>query len=111
MVSRLLSILSLLWIFVLPLFLPACVKSYPPPPKLPDPIVNQQVGPGDVIEVVVVGEDKLPKEFEINRDGTLDFPYTKPIKAGGLDPRQIASSIREELVEAKYLVDPQVQVK
>ena len=109
--SRLLSILSLLWLLVLPLLLPACARSYPPPPKLPDPIVNQQVGPGDVVEVTVVGEDKLPKEFEINSDGTLDFPYVNPIKAGGLDPRQIASSIREELVEAKFLVDPQVQVK
>jgi polysaccharide biosynthesis/export protein VpsN len=109
--SRLLSLLSVLWVLLLPLFLPACAKNYPPPPKLPEPIVNQQVGPGDVVEIVVVGEDKLPQEFEINSDGTLDFPYTKPIKAGGLDPRQIASSIREELVLAKFLVDPQVQVK
>lgn len=109
--SRLLSLLSLFWVLVLPLLLPACAKSYPPPPKLPDPVVNQQVGPGDVVEVTVVGEEKLPKEFEINTDGTLDFPYVKPIKAAGLDPRQIATSIRDELVEAKFLVSPQVQVK
>lgn len=90
---------------------PACGKSYPPPPKLPDPVVNQQVGPGDVIEVVVVGEDKLPKDYEISPDGVLDFPYTKPVRVAGLDPRQIAAKIRENLVEAKYLVAPQVQVK
>src|SRR5262249_31680624 len=89
-----------------------CTKSYPPPPKLPEPVVNQQVGPGDVVEVVVVGEEKLPKEFEINSDGTLDFPYaTKPIKAGGLEPREIATKIRDGLIEAKVLVAPQVQVK
>ena len=109
--SRLLSLLSVLWVLVLPLFLPACGKSYPPPPKLPEPVVNQQVGPGDVVEVIVVGEDKLPKDYEINNDGTLDFPYVKPIKAAGLDPRQIATSIRNQLVEAKFLVSPQVQVK
>lgn len=109
--SRLLSLLSILWVLVLPLLLPACGKSYPPPPKLPEPVVNQQVGPGDVVEVVVVGEEKLPKDYEINADGTLDFPYVKPIKVAGLDPRQIATSIRDQLVEAKFLVAPQVQVK
>lgn len=110
--SRLLSLLSILWVLLLPLFLPACAKNYPPPPKLPDPVVNQQVGAGDVIEVSIVGEEKLPKEYEIAGDGTLDFPYsTKPIKAAGLNPRQIATSLRQELMEAKFLVDPQVQVK
>lgn len=89
----------------------SCARNYPPPPKLPDPIVNQQVGPGDMLEVVVVGEDKLPKDYEIAQDGTLDFPYTAPIKVAGLEPRQIASTVRDRLVEAKYLVTPQVQVK
>lgn len=89
----------------------SCGRNYPPPPKLPEPIVNQQVGPGDVLEVLVVGEDKLPKEYEIASDGSLDFPYTTSFKAAGLDPREIAAAIRERLVIAKYLVDPQVQVK
>ena len=59
--SRLLSLLSILWVLLLPLFLPACTKSYPPPPKLPEPVVNQQVGAGDVIEVSIVGEERLLK--------------------------------------------------
>lgn len=88
-----------------------CGRNYPPPPNLPDPIVNQQVGPGDVLEVVVVGEDKLPKDYEVAADGTLDFPYSAPIKVKGLEPRDIASAIHDHLVEAKYLVNPQVQVK
>lgn len=90
--------------------LSACTRSYHPPPNLPEPIVNRQVGPGDVLEVVVVGEEKLPKEYEIGSDGTLDFPYTAPIPTAGLEPREIAAAIRARLVEAKYLVDPQVQV-
>src|SRR4051812_14472719 len=85
----------------------ACGRNYPPPPKLPDPIVNQRVGPGDVIEIVVVGEEKLPKEYEIQGDGSLDFPYVPGIVVSGLEPRQIAVALRDKLVEAKYLVDPQ----
>lgn len=93
------------------LWLAGCGRNYPPPPNLPAPVVNQKVGPGDVLEVVVVGEDKLPKEYEIQSDGTLDFPYTKPIKVVGLEPREIAMAVRDNLIEAKFLVAPQVQVK
>ncbi|MBX3186882.1 MAG: polysaccharide export protein [Labilithrix sp.] len=104
--------LCLFVVMVLSLLLAAsCGRNYPPPPKLPEPVVNQQVGPGDLLEVVVVGEDKLPKDYEINADGTLDFPYAPSIKVAGLEPRQIAGAIRDHLVEAKYLVSPQVQVK
>ena len=97
---------------VLTLVLAACGRNYPPPPNLPDPVVNLQVGPGDVLEVVVLGEEKLPKDYEIQPDGSLDFPYlAKSIKVAGLEPRAIASAIRDQLVEAKFLVSPQVQVK
>jgi polysaccharide export outer membrane protein len=94
------------------LIVPGCGKHYPPPPKLPDPVVNQQVGPGDVVEVFVVGEDKLPREYEVGQDGALIFPYVKePVHAAGLEPRQIAMQVREGLIEAQFLVDPQVQVR
>src|SRR5687768_5393037 len=93
-------------LLVLLLLLAGCRASYPPPPNLPDPIVNLQVGPGDVLEVVVVGEEKLPNEYEIQPDGALFFPYTTGIKVAGLEPRQIASAIRDQLIEAKYLVSP-----
>jgi polysaccharide export outer membrane protein len=109
--SRLLSVLSLLLVAMLGLLVPACGRRYPPPPKLPEPVVNQQVGPGDVLEVVVVGEEKLPKDYEVGADGMLLFPYTEPVKVVGLEPRQIASSVRDELIKSNYLVDPQVQVK
>lgn len=88
-----------------------CGRNYPPPHSLPDPVVNLQVGPGDVLEVVIVGEEKLPKDYEVQPDGSLDFPYAPSIKVAGLEPRQIASAISTHLVEAKYLVQPQVQVK
>ena len=97
---------------LLGLLLSACGRNYPPPHNLPDPVVNLQVGPGDVVEVVVLGEEKLPKDYEIQPDGSLDFPYAAhAIKVAGLEPRQIASAISAQLVEAKFLVAPQVQVK
>jgi polysaccharide export outer membrane protein len=111
LLSRLLSLLTLLLVAAIGFFVPACGRSYPPPPKLPEPVINQQVGPGDVLEVVVVGEKELPTEYEIRPDGTLSFPYLEPLKVAGLEPPQIATSIRDALIEAKFLIDPQVQVK
>jgi protein involved in polysaccharide export with SLBB domain len=111
MLSRIFTLLAVLLVALIGLFMPACGRNYPPPAKLPDPVVNQQVGPGDVIEVVVVGEEKLPHEYEVGPDGTLLFPYIEPIKAAGLEPREIASRLRDGLIEAKFLVSPQVQVK
>jgi polysaccharide export outer membrane protein len=111
LLSRLLSLLTLLLVAAIGLLVPACGRSYPPPAKLPEPVINQQVGPGDVLEVVIVGEKELPTEYEIGLDGTLSFPYLEPLKVAGLEPPQIATSIREKLIEAKFLVDPQVHVK
>lgn len=112
LLSRLLTFLSLVLVAALGLIMPACGKNYPPPSKLPDPVVNQQVGPGDLLEVVVVGEDKLPHDYEVDPNGQLSFPYVDaPLKVSGLESRQIASLLRDSLVEAKYLVNPQVQVK
>jgi polysaccharide export outer membrane protein len=93
------------------LFVAGCGHGYPPPAKLPDPVPSASVGPGDVLEVVVVGEDKLPKEYEINPDGTLDFPYLPSLSVTGLEPHQIAVQLRRTLAEKKFLTDPQVQVK
>jgi polysaccharide export outer membrane protein len=111
LLSRVLSLLTVLLALVIGVLIPGCGRNYPPPAKLPDPVVNQQVGPGDLLEVVVVGEEKLPHEYEVQPDGTLTFPYLDPIKVAGLEPREIASSVRESLIVAKFLVSPQVQVK
>ena len=111
LLSRIFSLLTVLLVALIGIAVPGCGHNYPPPPKLPDPVVNQQVGPGDLLEVIVVGEEKLPKEYEVGSDGTLAFPYVDPIKVAGLEPRQIATTLSKSLIEAKFLTSPQVQVK
>ncbi len=105
------SLFLVFCVALLGLCLAACGRNYPPPHNLPEPVVNQQVGPGDVLEVVIVGEEKLPHDYEIQPDGTLDFPYTPGIKVAGLEPHDVAKKVSEQLIEAKFLMRPQVQVK
>jgi protein involved in polysaccharide export with SLBB domain len=66
------------------------------------------VGPGDVFEVSVLGEKEIPREFRVQPDGTVDFPYLDRVAVAGLEPQQIEELIKRELVERKILVDPQV---
>ena len=77
-------------------------------PNLPPPSLSTTVGPGDVFEVSIQGEKDLPKEFRVQPDGSIDFPYVDRLTVGGLEPQQIEDLIKRRLVENKVLVAPQV---
>jgi polysaccharide biosynthesis/export protein VpsN len=97
------------YLFALSLLLAAaCSRAHPGPPNLPTPTPSTTVGPGDVFEVSVLGEKDLPKEFRIQPDGTVDFPYVDRLEVGGLEPQQIEELIKSQLVAKKILVQPQV---
>jgi polysaccharide export outer membrane protein len=77
---------------------------------LPPPIESTTVGVGDVIELHVVGEDKLPTSFTVASDGTVDLPYIKTVKIAGLEPQQVAQLVRAKLMEDQILTDPSVSI-
>jgi polysaccharide export outer membrane protein len=87
---------------------PACARSRPAQVKLPPPTLSTVVGPGDLFEVSVVGEKDLPKEYRVQPDGTVDFPYIDRVTVAGLEPQQIEELIKQQLAEKKILVGPQV---
>jgi protein involved in polysaccharide export with SLBB domain len=86
----------------------ACRRSHGGAPNLPPPSLSTTVGPGDLFEVSVLGEKDLPKEFRIQPDGTVDFPYLDRIAVAGLEPQQIEELLKKELIEKKILANPQV---
>jgi polysaccharide export outer membrane protein len=89
----------------------ACGGSRPPPPKnLPAATPSTTVGPGDVFEVYVVGETNLPKEYRVQPDGTIDFPYIDRLNVAGREPQDIVGLIKDKLVENKILTNPQVSM-
>jgi polysaccharide biosynthesis/export protein VpsN len=85
-----------------------CARQHPGPPNLPVPTPSTTVGPGDMFEVSVLGEKDLPKEYRVQPDGTIDFPYVDRLNVTGLEPQQIEDLIKKSLVDKKILVDPQV---
>jgi len=105
-VQRLVSML--LWLVAAAALVLGCSRSHPGPPNLPPPSQSTTVGPGDVFEVSVLGEKDLPKEYRVQPDGSVDFPYLDRLTVGGLEPQQIEDLIKSEFVAKKILVDPQV---
>ena len=105
MVARLVLLLALVLVAL------GCRGSRPPAPtNLPAPTPSTTVGPGDVFEVYVVGEANLPKEYRVQPDGSIDFPYIDRMQVAGMEPQEIQSLIKEKLVENKILSAPQVSL-
>ena len=88
----------------------ACAGRPARPLALPAPIDVATLGPGDVFELHIVGEDKLPVAFTVAPDGTADLPYVHRVSVAGLEPQQIAEKVRIELIRAEILADPGVSV-
>ena len=78
-------------------------------PTTSAPPAEYVVGPQDVLNIVVFGEDDLKKTVALDADGTFDFPYIGRIKAGGLTARAIGEEIAGKL--KKFYVNPQVSVE
>jgi polysaccharide export outer membrane protein len=92
------------------LWLSACAGRPRSRINLPPPVESTTIGVGDVFVISIVGEDKLPKEFRVAPDGTVDLPYIHRIQAAGLEPQELAELVRKKLVEADVLRDPSVAV-
>jgi polysaccharide export outer membrane protein len=100
--------------WVLAVFLavmPGCGGGRPKPVDLPAPIQMTTLGVGDVFELSIVGEERLPKVFTVASNGTVDLPYVKRVHAAGLEPEELSVLVRKKLMEGEILTDPDVSVQ
>lgn len=66
------------------------------------------LGPGDVFDVRVYGEDDMSGTYRVSPDGNIDFPLVGKVKADGETAGTLASVLATSL--AKYLKSPSVSV-
>lgn len=66
------------------------------------------LGPGDVVEVTVVGEPQLSGLFTIRPDGRITLPLLGDVVAAGQTSRQLAETLAQAL--RRYVRNPQVSV-
>ncbi len=102
--SRILSWLLLAFVLV------ACTRQQTNRVELPAPVQSTTLGPGDVFELHVVNEDKLPTTYTVSPDGTVDFPYVHRLQVSGLEPQQVVDVVRQKLIDEQYFKDPSVMI-
>jgi polysaccharide export outer membrane protein len=68
------------------------------------------VGPGDVIEVAVYGNDDLSRIPTVQTNGSISYPLLGEIQVAGLTIAEVQRKITN-LLAKDYLVNPQVEVK
>lgn len=78
--------------------------------NLPPPVQSTTLGPGDVFDLRIVGEEKIPYSFTVSPDGTVDFPYVHRLRVQGLEPQQVVDLVRQALIDGAILTDPSVIV-
>ena len=97
------------WFLLVLLTLVAC-RPEPKAVKLAPPVEQNSLGPGDVFTLYIVGEDKIPSEFTVAPDGTVDIPYIERVTVEGLEVQQISALVRDRLIAAQIYSDPSVSV-
>jgi protein involved in polysaccharide export with SLBB domain len=70
---------------------------------------SMTLGPGDVFEVRVYGEEKLSGIFRVGGSGEISFPLVGRIPVEGLSPTQVETIIEQRLGDG-YLKHPYVTV-
>jgi len=87
----------------------ACGASAPPAP-VPPPQDDTTLGPSDVFDVRVYGEEELSGTYRVADDGTIDYPFVGRIEVAGQEPTAVADMITARLRDGQYLVNPQVSI-
>jgi len=101
-----------------------CAANFRPPlpvvvPQLPSPspspagpagTAEYAVGPGDVLDVVVIDNDELTRTSTVQTSGAITLPLLGEVTVAGLTLQEIRRKLTS-LLERDYLVNPQVEVR
>lgn len=67
-----------------------------------------RLGPEDIVEISVWGDEDLAREVVVRPDGGVSFPLAGDLQAGGLTVDELRENVRKRIVE--YIPDAAVTV-
>ena len=106
-----LSRLLLISLLSIGLALAACGKRSIQATEVPPPATDDTtLGPGDVFQVRVFGEESLSGDHQVAADGTVNFPLLGAVAVTGLEPTEVADRLQSQLRDRDLLRDPHVSV-
>ena len=71
---------------------------------------DTRIGPGDIVEVNVLGSDYLDQKVRVEPDGTIRLPLLGSLAIGGLTRQQAEELISRALEEAEVVEDPEILI-
>jgi polysaccharide biosynthesis/export protein len=72
---------------------------------------DYEIGPGDVLIITIADAPEFSGKFRVSESGVLNLPaLAAPIQTTGQTPTQLARIIREGLIDAKQLRNPNVNL-
>jgi polysaccharide biosynthesis/export protein len=91
---------------------PPAASPRPVPSPSAEPAVSPEyrVGPGDVLEITVFGNDDLSRLSTVQTNGSVSLPLLGEVAIAGLTVAEIQRKLTT-LLARDYLVNPQVEVK
>src|SRR5207244_3000436 len=69
-----------------------------------------ELGPGDLMDIVVLDTPEVSGRFRVNSDGEITLPLIGAIPVKGLPPEQAQTLIAKKLVDGNFIKDPLVTV-
>lgn len=89
---------------------PVIVREHAPPrPIPPQPDDRYRLGPGDVLQITVYGEDELSGIYRMGPDGIIAMPLIGTIEASDLQVSTLEREIKARLADG-YLRNPSVSI-
>jgi len=82
----------------------------PPSPTAAEVSADYRVGPGDVLDIAVLGNADLTRTATVQPTGSITFPLLNEVPVAGLTVSEVQRRLTALLVK-DFLVDPHVEVK
>src|SRR5271165_6517530 len=73
-------------------------------------VSSYHLGPGDRLEIKVLGADELGGQYSVQDDGTIRMLMIGQVPAAGLTPDQLQARIEEKLKAGRYITQPLASV-
>ena len=104
--------IRLVWVALIALLpLAGCSPGSDLPELTAKPDVSAyHLGPGDRLEIKVLGADELAGQYSVQDDGTIRMLMIGDVPAAGLTPEQVQTKIEEKLRAGRYITQPHASV-
>ena len=73
-------------------------------------VSSYHLGPGDRLEIKVLGADELAGQYSVQDDGTIRMLMIGEVSAAGFTPEQVQTKIEDKLKAGQYITQPRVTV-